>query len=493
MDALPVDVFQEILNHLVKPIDLETQWPIANSKPRALNPLLATCRLWRDVIMGTPSVWSCIQVNGPIDDRHVDYVRLRLERSGNMPLDICLQEVAGSESESPVREDESIDKDHLRSAHLLQCFTLVSGHSERIRRLELWTSTVSRDDLNVFSKSLPLLEELILVPPCGRYEDLIHDAWTVTDSRYFQGIPRLRRLDSHIACMVPTHEMPKLTFLSISLRGSPAYDFLWQTLALTPALEELHVYFPRNQWSMADPGAQNHGLALLNLERLAIFGYTSFFVWLEQLHAPNLTTLTVSIEWCDVISPLYRTLRDQIRHLIITTVDPGSGGYMDTTDTIALDVLESLSTFELRDIPEIMLRSSRQGFFQHLVDRVVESTDASPWSARVPALVLRRCRFNWRACESLLRFIGVRHGASAEYGRPILRLELVDTTFVKYGSYKPAGYDDITHYFTNARFERVSFDPTFDPRPYPDPVDEWDEWSDADDDGGVIGWHIFDR
>jgi len=482
MDTLPVDVFQEILDHLVRPITSNTEWPIANSELRALCPLLATCRLWRDVILGMPSMWSCVQVNGPIDDRHVEYVRVRLERSKDVPLDVCLRGVREPEIESD--DEEHVDKE--QAAHLLNCFMLLSAHRERIRRLYLWAFSIGLDDLVVFNRPWPLLEELILIPSNGHHEYLVHKTWEGTHLRYFKNMSQLRRLDSHIACMVPTQEMLNLSYLSISVRGARVYDSLWETLALTPALEELRIYFPAYRWRESDPGeSQSPSLSLPHLERLAAYGYTRFFDWSEQLHAPNLTTLTVSIEYCDVIPRLYRALRDRVRHLIVTSVDPQSAGYLDDTDTIALDEFESLSTFELCDIREAMLQADRQGFFQHLVDRV-ESTDGSAWPARVPVLILRRCRFSWRACESLLRFIGARHSASAEHGRPILRLELIDTTFIKYGSYKPPGFDDIAHYFRTAQFQRAYVDP------WHEPADEWGDWSDADDDGGVIGWHIFD-
>jgi len=389
-------------------------------------------------------------------------------------LDICLYEAADFGGED---------------VHLAECFALVSAHRSRIRRLHYWTSTISLDELQEFTRPLPLLEELVLVPPRGRHDDLIWPSWRTDDPRYFQGYSRLRRLDSHVAFMVPAHPLPTLSYLSLSLRGDvEGYDPIWKSLAQTPALDELRLYFAESRWRSVDSGdCQN--LSLPHLVRLAVFGAPNHYQWAEKLNAPKLTTLTVSIEWCDINSRLYRALRDRVRHLIITTVETRSGGFLNDSDTIALDELESLSTFELRDIREEMLSSSNQGFFQHLVDRIVESPDGSPWSARVPALILRRCRFSWRACESLIRFVGVRHGASAEHGRPMLGLKLVDTTFVKYGSYKPAGFEDIEHYFSNAQFERVQV--TVDQSP--EPVDGWGEWSDADDDGGVIGWQIFDR
>jgi len=355
----------------------------------------------------------------------------------------------------------------------------------------LWTSTVGINDLALFTQALPLLEELGLVPPRGRHADLIYETWQPGDPRYFQGTPNLRRLESHAACMVPAHELSKLSYLSVSLRNTPTCDFLWQTLALTPTLQELKLYFPDGRWRDVDPGDVPN-LSLPYLEHLAVHGYPEFFTWAEQLDAPKLTTLAVSVESCDRASRLFRALRDRVRHLIVTTVEMRNGGLLDHADTIALDQLESLSTFELRDIRENMLSSGNQSFFQHLVDRVIESIDGSHWAARVRTLVLRRCRFNWRACATLIRFIEVRQSASAEHGRPMLRLELVDTTFVKYGSFKPAGFDAVAHHFSGARFERIYLNSTS----WQEPVDEWDKWSDADEDGGaggVIGWHIFNK
>jgi len=474
MDTLPIDVFQEILEHIIRHPSFGDEWPIPDEELRAVCPLIGTCRRWRDVMFQTPSIWTYIQVNGDIDERHLVYIRTRLKRSGDAPLDICLRNF----------EDQTTTSSFL----LPTCFRAISKQRHRIRRLLYSPAGLDGEVLELFTRPCPLLEELLLMPFGGRHEELLNTQLDTT-CQYFSNTPKLRHIESHLACMIPAQALSMLTFLSISMRDVP-HDILWLTLPHTPFLEELAMYFPENGWQPNESNQFKDDLSLPNLVRLQIYGYPAHFNWAEKLDVPRLTTLTVSVEYVNESSELYRALGDKIRHLVITTVEPVSGGFLDDTDMMAVDSIKSLSSLELRDIPEQMASTSNQSFFEYLATCVNDSDDGSIWSARCPKLIFRRCRFDWRACQGLVTFVSARNEAAAAHGRPMLQLEFDDTVFVRYGDVELRNYEQVANQFLEARFEEEEEEVSFHSAESSNHGD-WDDWSNASEDGGVIG-HLFE-
>ena len=449
MESLPIDIFQEIIERVVQTPRVVGDPPISDERLRRICSLLETCRRWRDVLYATPSLWTYIQLPHQLTDRTADYVRVRLERSGASPLNLFMHE-------------GMVDSMHAaHRAHFQQCFDLVATHHLRIRGFAFSASLLEPETLDIFMQPWPLLQELIMTPNKGRAENLLIDHWD-EDRRFFQGCPELRRLDSHIACMIPSQTLSRLTRFTISLRDIP-HAPLWLSLAMTPALEDLQIYFPDSGWGPDYEDELAEELDLPQLKTLSVFGYPCYYNWTTKLLTPALKTLIVSVEYCNRSRELFRAFGNRIRHLVIVSVetDPSSG-WLNMSDAVALDELSSLDTFELRDISEDMITEHRQSFFGYFTEQVQKSQGAS-WAARCPTVILRDCKVPWDACGTLVDFVRARHAAAAEHGRPLLRLDLGGSTFAgSSGSWRAAGFSEVAMYFEHA-LEDQSDDETEDP------------------------------
>ena len=237
---------------------------------------------------------------------------------------------------------------------------------------------------------------------------------------------RLVRLENHATPMIPKHLLERLAFLSISLRNIPDSP-LWSTLAITPNLRDLRVYYPLYSSSQTN-NLPTDEINLPQLTHMALYGLPGSFDWLNFFHAPKLRTLTVGIEQCPRLRPLFIKFRDTVRHFIITTVDaPSGGGYFNITDAVALDLLSTIDTFEICNLTKSMLQNwneyvassyedeptdtARSSFFQHLVHRVREREG---WAARLRRFVVNGCTFQLNACNSLFEFVRVKYEMDGE-------------------------------------------------------------------------------
>ena len=357
MDSLPVEICQQIF---LSALSLEnfTNRSLPTREHATNFHIAATCARWRDIALQTPSLWAQIKVHGLYDEPMIQYVSLLLERSSTFPLELrfLLKRMDAEE-----RSDGEVYS---------RCLQLAGEHVHHWSRVHIeipdW---MTRDDLAMLRMRCPLLEELVLLPVSAeasgidyRSDNMLTHIYDITSSlepelpRYFRDARHLVRLESHVTPMIPNHQLERLTFLSISLRDIPDAP-LWLTLALTPNLQDLRVYYPiyGSGWPNEPPSVE---INLLSLTNMALYGLPDSFDWIDVFNAPKVHTLTVSIEPCPRLTRLFIKLRDTVRHLIITTVDPeDGGGFLNVTDAVALDNLTTLDTFEIRNLTKVMLQS----------------------------------------------------------------------------------------------------------------------------------------
>jgi len=356
MDSLPVEIFQHIfLSALPYESFLERSMP---TREHATNfHIAATCARWRDIALRTPNLWAQIKVHGLCDDHIFQRISLQLERSGTAPLELRL----------------SLDRKDARwsvGSAYSRCIQIVGEHVYHWRRVHIEIPVwMTRENMAMLMTQCSFLEELVLLPvsavPAGidyRSDNVISSTADIDGSlkleppRYFHNARQLVRLESHATPMVPKHPLERLTFLSISLRDIPDAP-LWLTLAMTPNIQELRIYYRihRSGWSNDPPSVK---INLSHLTNMALYGLPDSFEWIDVFNAPKVHTLAVSIEPCPRLVPLFIKLRDTVRHLIITTVDPEYyGGILNVTDAVALDNLFTLDTFELLNLPAFILQS----------------------------------------------------------------------------------------------------------------------------------------
>jgi len=428
MQSLPVEICQDIFLSTLSYESFSTRSLLACE--HAVNfQIAATCVRWREIALQTPGLWARIKIHGLCGDWIIQYVSLQLERSGISSLELRFSfdkiEHAGPS------DAEAYSK----------CLQLAGKHIGRWKRVHIelpqWTTA---DELAMLTMPSPLLEELVILP-VPEYATYINyrSASVINDHairpvnfqpessiRYFADAHQLVRLESHATPMVPAHLLERLAFLSISFRNISDTP-LWSTLAMTPNLQELRVYYPLHSSSRTnDP--LSAGINLPYLTHLSLFGLPGSFSWLEFFDAPKLHTLAVGVEQCPRLGPLFVKLRDTVRHIIITTVDSSSdSGFLNVTDAVALDLFSTIDTFEIRDLTQSMLQnrneyvvsshdefpadSAQSSFFQHFVHRV---RGGEGWIAQFRLFVVNGCTFHLDACNSLFDFIRAKDELAGE-------------------------------------------------------------------------------
>jgi len=318
--------------------------------------LAAVCAQWRVITLETPELWATIHVPGCMK-RHVSaFVTLHLLRSNQWPLNIVVN--LGSPHFGPFEGQNLYD--------------MLGGHAARWRRCHF---TFPLDDTSTWESlpfSLPLLEELVVVP-AERHPRSLNP---VNSSRQLGDAPRLRRLTIHGVFML-NQPISNLEYLSINLRNTPT-DLLWKIIGNDPTrLRTLRVFWPFYQ-ERSDYGPQRP-TKLSRLERLEIYGHTAddFSSWVGELHMPALHTLVASTYTCYVLQPLFTQVSSHLKTLILRYEGGSLLAAPDARSLFALTGLETLringryfdASDDIADWPQMaqpMLHFS--DFFQTLRD-----------------------------------------------------------------------------------------------------------------------------
>ncbi|KAH7099457.1 hypothetical protein BKA62DRAFT_709654, partial [Auriculariales sp. MPI-PUGE-AT-0066] len=305
---------------------------------------------------------------------------------------------------------------------------------------------------------MPILQEIFLIPQSGLSEDLIYDNWQdLQKQNYLALCPRLQSLTSHFALIVPTRTMADLQHLSFSMRTPDSDTPLWLALAMTPKLKALDVYFP-SYWSWKLRPAPPEGVrSLLALRRIGAYGYPSSmdFDWINYLRTPQLDTLAVALEHRETFIVLFRILRRQVRHLIISTVENPFGGYYYYRDVDFLQLLETVEVLELRDHRPHMLSRTDQSFFKSMLRTCTD--DPTSFSARITRLVIRDSCLHLPACKSLAKFVKFRDEAAAKNGGTPFAFTLINSTIKKRdGEHPPEFLQHFQKYISDSLIDSES-------------------------------------
>ncbi|KAI1785183.1 hypothetical protein LXA43DRAFT_152362 [Ganoderma leucocontextum] len=262
--------------------DLWVAW--RRGPPPSFSKIMGTCRLWRDIILGTPALWCTVNL-----EKNPKWTEVCLARSVAAPLEVWAQVPFPC---CPAR---------FRAAYPVV---------HRIRSLYLGVSTQFGDPVRdltlplLFGDGMPVLEELDLAITHGMYRLPIGVDLT---SRRF---PRLRSLT--LASMVAPQDTPlyaQLRTLSLTTCSHHlSFDRFLDTLALCTRLEELclkdTLHHLSGDWMQGDPGPGQPLVSLPRLDRLALSNHgcacTSRF--LARLHIQPSVRLELSAD-IDAASP----------------------------------------------------------------------------------------------------------------------------------------------------------------------------------------------
>ncbi|KAH7099445.1 hypothetical protein BKA62DRAFT_831686 [Auriculariales sp. MPI-PUGE-AT-0066] len=326
---LPFELLQEVFSHVAHAADDpwdEHKPPVDCDVPRARVPYLLAriYSKWREIALHTPSIWTYIYA-GDCSDPTRDYVATNLDRSSQMPLCIFF----------------TYTDSNLNNAHEMLCNIELNGH--RWRRFRLHLPTDIQISIKLLLQSTPLLEELIVSQPHG------------SDSSYIERFsllpasPRLRRLVCGPFRIVPAAQWPNLDYLNINLRGY-SYAALWDTLAHTPSLRELHVFFPFSEAVTPQTPAPSQDINLPLLETLGIFGHPchTFCAWTHYFKFPRLNRLVVSTYCCYILGDFFDQFVSQIKYF---KLQYELSSHLSRTDGAALVQLKGLEELEICAVP----------------------------------------------------------------------------------------------------------------------------------------------
>ncbi|KAH7099487.1 hypothetical protein BKA62DRAFT_709725 [Auriculariales sp. MPI-PUGE-AT-0066] len=300
------------------------------------------------------------------------------------------------------------------------------------QRLDRPPGTENDEQLEVFRKPMPLLEEIVLISGVTVTKgELIDRDWQSYNSHrdlppYLGDSPRLRYLESHVMCIVPKQPLVHLEYLSYSLRDVED-EPLWLMLQMTPALRELTMNFcghPLRQVLCVSLSAE---IMLPALTRLGVYGLPGNSDWMGKIKMPLVHTLSCSIESCDQLIDLFDALSQQITHLILTSIEEESIGYLGHRDAEAICHLTAVETFELAGLCEDIFEGEDESFFRYLLDAAKAQCTGSP--ARCRRLIIRNSQMGMQWSENVMRYVGSRMAAASEEGGPPFGVHLENFTF----------------------------------------------------------------
>ncbi|KAH7098874.1 hypothetical protein BKA62DRAFT_711647 [Auriculariales sp. MPI-PUGE-AT-0066] len=341
---------------------------------------------------------------------------------------------------------------------------LVQSNAHRWRRVRIdFPQPTHISKFDSFTKPMPFLEHLVISTSdlAGLDGYMVNTDWESNPKRfYFQGCPNLHTLASHATLMVPATTLRRLKCLHFGVRGLNSDAPLWAALAMTPALEELHMYYPFRSRSSLLAEPPSNPVSLPALRRLGLLGFYHFEHkrWDKYLNVPNVDTLVVSVEPLNHLRDVFATFSPSVRHLILTTVEPqGEGGaFFSYDDATALDGLQRIETLELRDITPSMLQQEPQVFFGSLAG-IGDNRDGPvpKWGPTLRKLIFRDCEVNLGDCASLVSLVHMRVTAVQDNVEDAFELQLINTRFLKgpWGEV-PGLMGPVKHLFESSIVER---------------------------------------
>jgi len=429
INTLPTELQQHILVAAVRP---DWPWPessmeLGDKLSMAPFRLCVICRLWRDIVLNTPMIWQIVHFSGLLQFWRFDRAELVMKRAKENTLQLVIDASAGAEAERP---------DLLKMFH-----SLFEIHGNRWSRIHIiFPAVVGRLFVSSFFHSqvvLPNLEELVVLPTTGRRGKVsrITGVDIRTQALQLPSMPMLRRWEIHALPVAPEQIMrlSSLQFLSYNLRGTTE-TLLWKTLESCPNLVSLNIYFAAgpDQWAQVTT-QPIRPISLPKVTQLAIFGFWNDSDWLHYINLPMVQTLTVSVESCNYMQPLFTKLGVQIRHLTITTIDGSTFSMISDTDAAVLRDLERLETLELSDLPTTILLFGGQSFFRHLMDGTIRDVSAPAvrpvWVNSFTRLILRNCVLYLSSSRALANLVQSRREDADKGLGPELSFEIPGTRF----------------------------------------------------------------
>ncbi|KAH7099002.1 hypothetical protein BKA62DRAFT_328883 [Auriculariales sp. MPI-PUGE-AT-0066] len=457
MDILPDELCQEIFACLAgvnQQFDfLQPNLPAFSAAVRTPFHIAATCTRWQALVFSSPELWAFAYAR---DDRITDdvYLRTCIERSGHHPLDVWIHSDVSHWQISPEGDDDDADdgEEANRSLLFFEWLDLLERNANRWRRIRIdFPRPTSIGKFGVFTKPMPFLEQLALLTPSTELgERMVSTAnqW----QPYFRTCPILRSLTSHATVMVPAATLSKLEYLNLNLRGISDDTPLWDTLAMTPDLKELTIYFDRwREYSSEPPSTPRHLPALRSLGLLGYFQYEQNLG--EYLSVPNLDTLTVSVDPCDRLQTTFTSIGRTVDHIVISAIE--RRGYFARSDAEALDSLQHITTLELYGIPPTGLLGDTDDFFASLAGIGGYSEDPMPkWGRTLNKIILRDCTVDLGRCGSLASLLGMRTTNMRNNVSDVFELQLINTKFIKrMNGQLPESLSSVMHLFEPAIVE----------------------------------------
>ena len=237
---LPPEVLAAIFSHLPKHGPPKRK---ALQYVRDLVSVTHVCTFWRQVAINAPDLWA------KINTRNLEGIRVFLERSGAVPLDVDLRR--GLEKEEYHR--------------LLEA---VAPHSHRFRQFSAHPPKEAHDPspFAPFTKAAPLLEKFDITCPVQLQRSILFSDQT----------PRLRELVVFTRNLWFQNQFGNLTSLHLMLvddMGSRS-EFLpfFNMLRRCPALEEMFIWW--NTWDVASTASvQVSPIPLHHLRKLLLYSF----------------------------------------------------------------------------------------------------------------------------------------------------------------------------------------------------------------------------
>ena len=245
------------------------------------------CRHWRDTIIASPPLWSCLDN----ETMHEDLVAACIDRCGSTPLDVTFNRCPGTSN-----------------TRFLEKVVLHSSHIRKIRFPSLpWCRIAELS--KAFEAPLPLLREVdlgicccIMVPPLFEQPFLagainlvslsLHDATSQSGTLLHLAIPTL----THLTLLFYEPRIPSVGELLELLRASPLLEDLWIGADAVLDTSDEDSPFP-DRFQPVD-------LPCLRSMRLSWTTLRSQYTFLAHLHYPSDSAISVDVRsQSDVAQP----------------------------------------------------------------------------------------------------------------------------------------------------------------------------------------------
>ncbi|KAK0452451.1 hypothetical protein EV421DRAFT_902941 [Armillaria borealis] len=289
------------------------------------------CGLWRDTVLSSPSLWSCLTINFVFADSKSAPVLLEtiFRRSGSLPLNIAV--FAFRDSHPSVS---------------IQAFAAILRHCRRWRHVVLRLEPCFLKEMNIVKRDLPALESLLLYPMVVSPRNILPES----ERNIFSSAPRLRKVALYKMHGLGDFALPSHV---THLAGCPTDLYHLETYQF---LEECHLDSSMISQVVSLPTP----ISLPKVRRL----YVDSTCLLRHLHLPSLQHLTLAAHVMSVLSDqdainLNDLLRRSRCNLDSLAVGPGM-----VSGSVFLQ--QSLTMMQSLSCLDITLQSTEDSFFSTL-------------------------------------------------------------------------------------------------------------------------------